>query len=59
MRRAPWPPRPRERWTGLAAALHEASESDEPEAALWSRIGDEAGRVLEAEQRMWSALDER
>jgi Butirosin biosynthesis protein H, N-terminal/Domain of unknown function (DUF4872) len=45
-----------ERWTRLAAALHEASESDEPAPGLWSRIGDEAGAVLEAEQRMWSAL---
>ena len=45
-----------ERWTGLAAALHEASESDEPEAALWSRVSEDAGRVLEAEQRMWTAL---
>jgi hypothetical protein len=48
-----------ERWTQLATALHEASESEEPGAGLWSRIGDEAGAVLEAEQRMWSALAER
>jgi hypothetical protein len=48
-----------ERWTQLATALHEASESEEPGAGLWSRIGDEAGAVLEAEQRMWSAVAER
>ena len=45
-----------ERWTQLATALREASESDEPEAGMWSRIGAVAGRVLDAERRMWSAL---
>jgi Butirosin biosynthesis protein H, N-terminal/Domain of unknown function (DUF4872) len=45
-----------ERWTELARALHEASESDDPLAHLWSRIGDGARRVLEAERRLWEAL---
>ena len=48
-----------ERWTELAAALHEASESDEPSAELWSRVGERAATVLDAERRMWSALDGR
>ena len=47
-----------ERWTELAAALLAASEADAPDAALWSRIDADAGRVLEAERRMWSALGE-
>jgi hypothetical protein len=45
------------RWTQLAAALLDASEADEPEQALWTRVADEAGRVLEAEERLWTALD--
>ena len=31
------PPRPRRGWTTLAGSLLEASEADEPDAALWSR----------------------
>jgi hypothetical protein len=45
-----------DRWTQLADALYEASESDEPLPELWSRIGEEADRVLAAEERLWSAL---
>jgi hypothetical protein len=45
-----------DRWTGLAEVLYEASESDEPEPGVWSHIGDEAARVLEAEERLWAAL---
>jgi len=45
-----------ERWTELAGALHEASESDQPRAGPWSRIGTDAGRVLDAEERLWGAL---
>jgi hypothetical protein len=45
------------RWTELATALLAASEEDRPRGRLWSRIGDEAGRVLEAEQGLWTALD--
>jgi hypothetical protein len=43
-------------WTRLATALQEASESEEPKPALWSRIGEDAGGVLEAERRLWTAL---
>jgi Butirosin biosynthesis protein H, N-terminal/Domain of unknown function (DUF4872) len=46
-----------ERWTELATALLAASEEDQPLDRVWSRIGDEAGRVLEAEQDLWTALD--
>jgi hypothetical protein len=46
-----------ERWTELATALLAASEEDQSRDRLWSRIGDEAGRVLEAEQDLWTALD--
>ncbi|HEX6116318.1 MAG TPA: BtrH N-terminal domain-containing protein [Solirubrobacterales bacterium] len=43
-------------WTALAEALHAASELDAPEPAAWSRVADGAGRVLEAEERLWPAL---
>jgi hypothetical protein len=43
-------------WTELAAALQEASEAEAPEPALWSRVGDRAQAVLEAEERLWPAL---
>jgi hypothetical protein len=43
-------------WTGLAAALLEASEADEPRPELWARVGDRARAVLEAEERLWPAL---
>jgi hypothetical protein len=45
-----------ERWTALAEALLAASEEDDPVERLWSRIADEAGRVLDAEERLWAAL---
>ena len=44
------------RWTALAAALLAASEASEPEPPLWARVGSEAGRVLEVEERLWPAL---
>ena len=44
------------RWTDLAAALHAASELDEPRPAAWSRVADAAARVLEAEERLWPSL---
>jgi hypothetical protein len=44
------------RWTALAGALLAASESDEPEAGLWSRVGAEAEGVLGAEERLWTSL---
>ena len=43
-------------WAELAAALLAASEADEPEAALWSRVDDRAGQVLDAEERLWTRL---
>lgn len=45
-----------ERWTALADSALAASEADEPEPALWSRVGEEAARVLDAEERLWTAL---
>ena len=45
-------------WAELAAALLAASETDEPQAALWSRVDAEARRVLEAEEALWEALSE-
>ncbi len=44
------------RWTALAAAFHAASESDEPNPALWQAIDAAAGRVAAAEDRLWSSL---
>jgi hypothetical protein len=43
-------------WTVLAATLQEASERDDPEPTIWSRIGEQAGAVLDAEQRLWTSL---
>jgi hypothetical protein len=43
-------------WTRLATALQKASESEEPRPALWSRIGEDASGVLEAERELWTAL---
>jgi len=44
------------RWTALADAFRAASERDEPEPALWRQIDDDARRVAEAEERLWTAL---
>jgi butirosin biosynthesis protein H-like/uncharacterized protein DUF4872 len=44
------------RWTELAAAFKAASESEEPQAALWQAVGAGAARVAEAEQRLWTSL---
>ena len=43
-------------WTALAAALFEASESEEPDPAAWESIADRAGAVLESEERLWTTL---
>lgn len=43
-------------WSELAAAFLAASESEQPEPAAWRRVGAEAAAVLEAEERLWSAL---
>ncbi len=45
-----------ERWTELAEAFKAASESDDPEPALWRQVDASAGEVLEAERRLWTAL---
>ena len=44
------------RWTELASAFHAASESDEPEPALWREVDSGAQGVAEAERRLWTAL---
>jgi Butirosin biosynthesis protein H, N-terminal/Domain of unknown function (DUF4872) len=45
-----------EAWTALAAAAQAASEPEQPDPVLWTAVGAEAARVLEAEERLWSAL---
>ena len=45
-----------ERWTELAQAAREASEPERPEAKQWKAMSDAAGRVQEAEQRLWTTL---
>ena len=44
------------RWTDLATAFHAASESEDPEPALWRAVDGAAGRVAEAEERLWASL---
>lgn len=44
------------RWTELAGAFHAASESEEPEAALWDEVGAGAKRVAAAERALWESL---
>ncbi len=43
-------------WTALAEALLNASESEAPDPAQWSRIGERAEAVLASEERLWPAL---
>jgi len=43
-------------WTALAAAAQAASEPEEPDPELWSRVGGKAAVVLDAEERLWEAL---
>ena len=50
------PPRPRLRWTTLPARCWRRARRTHRTPALWSRIGDEAAAVLEAEERLWPAL---
>lgn len=45
-------------WTRLAGLLLAASEDDEPVARRWAQIGEAAGEVLAAEERLWSALEQ-
>ncbi len=44
------------RWTELAAAFHSASEQDEPEVGAWREVDAAAGKVAEAEERLWTSL---
>jgi Butirosin biosynthesis protein H, N-terminal/Domain of unknown function (DUF4872) len=48
-----------ERWTGLAEAFRRASEAEEAEPGEWRAIGELSGGVLEAEERLCTALAER
>jgi hypothetical protein len=43
-------------WTELAEAFRAASESDEPDTALWSEVEAGAKRVAAAETQLWTAL---
>jgi hypothetical protein len=43
-------------WSALAGTAREASDSDEPDPALWKRLGAEAGAVLETERHLWESL---
>jgi Butirosin biosynthesis protein H, N-terminal/Domain of unknown function (DUF4872) len=45
-----------EDWTRLAEAARDASNADEADPKLWRAIGSEARRVLDAEERLWTAL---
>lgn len=44
------------RWTDLATAFHSASESDDPEPALWRQIDAAAHAVTRAEEALWDNL---
>jgi hypothetical protein len=43
-------------WTKLAIAARGASGPDDPDPKLWEAISSAAARVLEAEERLWTAL---
>jgi Butirosin biosynthesis protein H, N-terminal/Domain of unknown function (DUF4872) len=45
-----------EDWTRLALAARTASEADQPDPGRWKELGDAAQRVLDAEERLWTAL---
>jgi hypothetical protein len=45
-----------EDWTKLAIAARTASEPDEPDPEHWRAMAAEAARVLDAEERLWTAL---
>jgi butirosin biosynthesis protein H-like/uncharacterized protein DUF4872 len=45
-----------EDWTKLAEAARVASEPDEADPGHWSAITAEAAKVLDAEERLWTAL---
>ncbi len=43
-------------WSRLAVAARTASEPEEPDPRHWSEISSGAAKVLDAEERLWSAL---
>jgi len=43
-------------WTALADAFREASESEQPDAENWERIGQLSSEVLSAEESLWAQL---
>jgi Butirosin biosynthesis protein H, N-terminal/Domain of unknown function (DUF4872) len=45
-----------ERWTALAIAAREASETQGLHPARWERLASLPGEVLEAEERLWTSL---
>ena len=45
-----------ERWTELAEAAREASESDRPDPGRWGGLAKLSRRVTDAEERLWTAL---
>jgi hypothetical protein len=46
-------------WTEVALAARTASEPDQPDPGHWTALSDQAVRVLDAEERLWSALAAR
>jgi Butirosin biosynthesis protein H, N-terminal/Domain of unknown function (DUF4872) len=44
------------RWSALARSLLAPSESEPPDPRLWSQVRREAAAVLDAEERLWTAL---
>jgi hypothetical protein len=45
-----------EDWTKLAEAARIASEPEQADSGHWSAIASEAAKVLDAEERLWTAL---
>jgi hypothetical protein len=48
-----------EDWSRLATGARTASEPEQPDPEHWRVIEEGAGRVLDAEERLWTALAER
>src|SRR3954454_7594617 len=48
-----------EDWTKLALAARTASEPEQPDPGHWAALSAEATRVLDVEERLWSALAAR
>jgi Butirosin biosynthesis protein H, N-terminal/Domain of unknown function (DUF4872) len=46
-------------WTALALAARKASEPDEPKAQDWRELHARTQQVLDAEERLWTALADR